>query len=569
MKIAFIVPAEDIRRNFLYRTGGLFYGHSNSITGPLILGNILKNAGHEVGVYEELERDVNFTKMKDADVIGIYTMTPNAVRAYKLADYFKREWGKRVLIGGMHASVMPEEALEHADQVVVGEAESVIVDVVEGKVKGKIIYSPVIDDLDTIPFPDYSLLKNPCRAANIMTSRGCPYSCSFCSTSRMFSPYRQRSPDSVIEELTLYKEMGFKYVNFQDDNFTANKKRTKEILRKMISYNLIFKESFFFGRTDIAYDEELLDLLRQANLKRVLIGIESLNQDSLDLINKKQNIDDIKRAGDLLAKYNIKLIASLVLGLDNDGKEEIRKAVNFCKKINAYQLQPAILTPYPGTPIYEQFEKERRIITRDWKYFDMTNVVFEPRNLTSWELQKEFFIALKSFYSLPSVFKIFRKFGFDAGIRRTGLWLIMNFAVYNFMKKSKVKDGNLYNWLSELDLFQRYFKKRLPELDIYRFNYSKSTDYTDDSRNASLVVCYFDSRKYNKRKLIESISLPKDITGICLAIKTYGQDEEHNIHFSLKNQDRFEEVNYKKFYKEIDHKNRECNGCVDTIPLEL
>src|SRR5690606_35918006 len=114
--------------------------------------------------------------------------------------------------------------------VVVGEAEKVIVDVMEGNIKEDIIYAPPIENLDDVPFPDYSLLKTPCQAANIMTSRGCPFNCIFCTTSRMFYPYRYRSPDNVIEELKLYKSMGFKYVNFEDDNFTANKPRAKEIL---------------------------------------------------------------------------------------------------------------------------------------------------------------------------------------------------------------------------------------------------------------------------------------------------------------------------------------------------
>ena len=132
MKIVFITPAADIRRNSVYRLGGSFYGQSNSITGPLILGRILKEAGHDVAVYEELYADVKPEDIKDADVIGIYTMTSNARRAYELADILRNEYKKRVIIGGMHVSSMPEEGAKHADQVIVGEAEKVIVDVIEG-----------------------------------------------------------------------------------------------------------------------------------------------------------------------------------------------------------------------------------------------------------------------------------------------------------------------------------------------------------------------------------------------------------------------------------------------------
>ncbi|QQY80828.1 B12-binding domain-containing radical SAM protein [Keratinibaculum paraultunense] len=377
-------------------------------------------------------------------------MTSNAPRAYELANIFKEEYKKRVIIGGMHASALPEEALKYADQVVVGEAEKVIIDLIEGNIKESIVYAPPVEDLDKIPFPDYSILKTPCQVANLMTSRGCPFSCIFCTTSRMFYPYRYRTPDNVIKELEMYKRMGFKYVNFEDDNFTANRNRAKEILKKMIQNDLVFRETFFFGRTDLAEDEELLALLRDAHLNRVLIGIESLNQESLDYIDKKQKIEDIEYCGQMLEKYKIKLIASIVLGLDYDTKEDIRKAVQFSKKINAYQLQPAILTPYPGTPLYEQFKKEDRILIKDWQHYDMMNVVFEPKTMTPWELQFEFFKAVNEFYNFKGAMKIFKIFGFEAGMRRLGLWIASKFGKTFFKKKTEKEDGNIYNQLYKL-----------------------------------------------------------------------------------------------------------------------
>lgn len=449
MKIVFITPAADIRRNAIYRLGGSFYGRSNSITGPLILGRILKDAGHTVEVYEELYKDLDFDTIKDADVFCIYTMTSNATRAYELGDIFRNKYKKKVLMGGIHASSKPDEALKHADQIIVGEGENAILDVVEGNITDSIVYAPPVKDLDTVPFPDYSILKTPCKVANVMTSRGCPFGCIFCTTSRMFYPYRKRTPDNVIEELQMYKDMGFKYVNFEDDNFTADKNRAKEILQKMIQNDLVFKETFFFGRTDMANDEELLALLRDAHLNRVLIGIESLNQESLEYIDKHQKIKDIERCGNILQKYKIKLIASIVLGLDYDTKEDIRKTVDFCKNINAYQLQPAILTPYPGTPVYDQFVKEDRMLIDDWQYYDMMNVVFRPKNMTPWELQSEFFHAVKEFYSFSGAMKMFKIFGFEAGMRRLGLWIASSFGMSFFKKKSNKEDGNIYNQLKE------------------------------------------------------------------------------------------------------------------------
>ena len=310
MKIVFIVPASDLRRIPLYRLGGKIYGQSNSITGPLILGGILKKAGYQVEAYEELNARLPLKHLlKDTDIFCLSLMTSNAPRGYELADIIHKHSNARVIMGGMHPTWLPEEALQHADQVIVGEGEKVILDVVEGRLNTRIVQGISLTNVDEAPFPDYSILKTPCVAANVISTRGCPYRCTFCTTSRMFAPYRQRSVDNVIDEIRMYKQMGFRYLNFEDDNFTADKERAKDICRRMIAEHLTFKESFFFGRTDLANDAELLQLLHDAHLTRVLIGIESLNQNALDEIHKGQNIEDIRKAGAACEKYKIRMIA--------------------------------------------------------------------------------------------------------------------------------------------------------------------------------------------------------------------------------------------------------------------
>ena len=431
MKIYFITPASDFRRSKIYRVGNRIYGPSNPITGPLILGSILKKTGHDVEVYEELFADVNYKKMSDGDVFCLYTMSSNAPRAYYIADKLHRETNARVIIGGIHASVLPEEALEHADQVIVGEGENVILDLIEGRLTNRIVYASGVMNLDEVPFPDYSILKTPCTTANVMSTRGCPYCCSFCTTSRMFYSYRERSVDNVIKELRYCKELGFKYMNFEDDNFTADKERTKEICRRMIEEGLVFKETFFFGRTDLANDEEMLDLLEKAHLNCVLVGIESLNQDSLDLINKRQNITDIENCAKALSRHKIRLIASLVLGIDTDSEQDIQRGVDFAKKIHAYQLQPAILTPFFGTDTYKKYQEENRIITNDWAVYDMMHVTFLPKKMTPWQLQQQFNLALKRFYTFSSSFEIMRTFGMSYGLRRMVLQYLLKLGLVN------------------------------------------------------------------------------------------------------------------------------------------
>lgn len=445
MKVVFIVPTTTLRRIPMYRWGGKIYGQSNSITGPLILGGILKKAGHQVEAYEELNANIHFNRLlKDTDVFCISIMTSNSVRGYELADIIHEKTHARVIMGGMHATWEPEEALKHADQVITGEGEKVILDVVEGRIKDRLVHGIPIENLDEVPFPDYSILKTPCEAANVISTRGCPYRCTFCTTSRMFAPYRQRSIDNVIREIRMYKDMGFKYLNFEDDNFTADKERAKEICRRMIRENLTFKETFFFGRTDLADDEELLQLLHDAHLTRVLIGIESLNQAALNSIHKGQNIENIRRAGAACQKYGIRMIASIVLGLDEDTIEDMNRSVEFAKSIHAYQLQPAVLTPFPGTPVYEKFKKEGRMITDDWSRFDMMNVTFRPAHETPWELQEEFYKASKYFYDFKSAKEIGQIFGKEYGRRRWGLALMARLGVWGAHVASKVAPGSVY-----------------------------------------------------------------------------------------------------------------------------
>ena len=422
MKIVFIVPAAGLRRIPMYRWSGKIYGQTNSITGPLILGGILRRAGYEVEAYEELNANIHFERLlRDTDVFCLSLMTSNAPRGYELADRIHEKSRARVIVGGMHPTWRPQEALEHADQVIVGEGEKVILDVIEGRITDRIVQGIPLENVDDAPFPDYSILKTPCTAANVISTRGCPYRCTFCTTSRMFAPYRQRSVDNVMAEIRMYKNMGFRYMNFEDDNFTADKARAKEICRRIIAEHLQFRETFFFGRTDMANDPELLDLLQQAHLTRVLIGIESLNQQALDAVNKHQNIEDIRRAGAACRDHGIRLIASIVLGLDQDSREDIRRSVAFAKEIDAYQLQPAVLTPYPGTPVWDEMVRTGRLLDTSWAQYDMMDVVFQPKNMTPWQLQEGFYHAANYFYDYRSARRIGKLFGAEYGWRRFGL----------------------------------------------------------------------------------------------------------------------------------------------------
>jgi len=428
VKIAFVVPASELHKSPLYRFGHTVYEPANSIPGPLILGRILADAGHSVDVYEELYRNLPLNKILRADLIGISTMTSTAPRAYQLADYF-RERGKKVILGGFHASVMPEEAALHADQVIVGEAEGVIADVVEGRYTDRIIYGKPVTDLDVVPFPDYSLLRTPVKIANFMTSRGCTHNCSFCSTTRMFHPRRIMSPHRVVEAIRWYRSQGFTRVNIQDDNFTADRERVKKILNLLIDNGLAFRETFFFGRIDVADDVELVELLMRTGFRIILVGMESMNETALASVNKQQSVNDVMKNAARLTAMGMKLSASVILGLDHDTKESIAEMIDFCRSIGAYSLQPPVLTPYPGTPLYDMLHENGRIITRDWQHYDMMHTVFRPVGMSPAELQNLFGWALKRFYSFGSVPRVVRQWGIKEGLKRVGLALSVRVAV--------------------------------------------------------------------------------------------------------------------------------------------
>ena len=171
------------------------------LLGPVYLGTILRNRGHEVEIYNENIHAPDYARLK-ADLIGISILTPTAKRGYEIAKRFPKE---KVIIGGVHASLLPNEALEYARQVVVGEAEEAIVDVVEGRRRESAVQGRPVEDLDALPLPDFSLIKGyrlPPLIMPISTSRGCPFNCSFCSVTKMFGrEYRFRSAESIINEM--------------------------------------------------------------------------------------------------------------------------------------------------------------------------------------------------------------------------------------------------------------------------------------------------------------------------------------------------------------------------------
>ena len=399
-----------------------------------IMATILKQKGLDVRVYCQDLEEIDYGDLYQSDLVGISLTTSTAPGGYQLADRLALR-GIPVVIGGPHATFLPDEALQHAPYCVRGEGEETIVELLDHLLEGSEPHDvaglsyrwngearhnparPLIQDLDSLPFPDLSLIHGHRRIkiTPILTSRGCPFDCTFCSVTEMFGcKYRLRSSDSVIEELKQYTR---KQIFFYDDNFAANRNRAKELCEKMIRSGLPAAWSAQ-ARVDVARDEELLRLMRRSGCFMLYMGLESVNPVTLDAFNKRQQVEEIEECIRKLHKYNIMVHGMFITGADDDEPQTIRDTVKFSLRNKIDTVQFSMLTPIPGTRLYRQLDKDGRIFTKDWTLYDAHHVVFEPSKMTPYVLQKETFKAMKRFYTLWQCLKLVFRFRFLAAFLR-------------------------------------------------------------------------------------------------------------------------------------------------------
>ncbi|MEF9475842.1 MAG: B12-binding domain-containing radical SAM protein [Candidatus Mariimomonas ferrooxydans] len=391
--------------------------------GTVLLATILKNRGYNTKVFIEDIARIDWKLLEDADIICISSITSTAPRAYDIAKRFINK-GIPIVIGGPHSTFMPEESLSCADYVIRGEGEETIVELIEhlesglplDNIKGLslktrqggIRHNPgreFISDLDTAPVPDFSLVYNwkKAKVMPVATSRGCPFACKFCSVIPMFGrKYRFKSINKVIEEIKAVANMS-PHVFFVDDNFAANKQRTKELLRAIADNNIDIEWSAQ-TRTDVAKDPELIQLMAETGCFGVFIGFESINPRTLALYNKHQGIDDINKCIKMLKKHSINIHGMFVLGSDTDDIQTIKNTHKYAEKLEIESVQFMMLTPLPGTPVFDELKEQGRIIHTDWSKYDAHHAVFEPKLMTAFELHVETLKAMAKFYSWKSIF---------------------------------------------------------------------------------------------------------------------------------------------------------------------
>ncbi len=375
------------------------------LLGPMYLAAMAKAAGHRVLILNEniLGRDVTSEELADADILCLSCITATIERGKRISALYRNvraaaHLPSRSIVGGIHASMLPDDVGAHFDQVVTGEAESVFLDIVDGVITEPLVRGSALENLDSLPFPDYSLIKGWGNRLlkPVMTSRGCPFDCNFCSVTKMFGrDYRAQSPARVWSEISRTAKGT---VFFVDDNFCADLNRSNEILDIMIA-NRFHRKWTAQVRTNVTQKPEFVRKMKQAGCKVVYVGFESINPQTLKDMNKRQTVDDIKRSIKVFRENNIMVHGMFILGSDADTKDMFRTTAEFSRESGLDYVQYSVLTPLPGTEVFEKFDTEGRILHKDWSYYDGMHVTFAPKQMTANELQRGMIECFGDFYS--------------------------------------------------------------------------------------------------------------------------------------------------------------------------
>lgn len=395
----------------------------------------------EVKIADENFKQISF---EDADLVGITAFTSSINRAYKIARNY-RDKGIKVVIGGIHASMLPDEVLQHADAVVVGEGEGiwdkVIKDFENNRLKGK-YFGPRLDLSQNQIMPRRDLLDARYVFNSIQTSRGCPFNCNFCTVSKYLGrEFRQRSARDVLDELQEIKgELFF----FLDDNLIGHsresKKRAVDIFEGMIKLGLN-KKWWMQTSIDAAADDHILKLASEAGCMLAFIGFESISATTLkDMkkgINLKIGIENYKKVIDAFHNHGIGVVGAFILGNDHESPHYYKEMARFLVRTGIDVVQLAILTPLPGTEFMAQMEKEGRLLYRsfpeDWDKYRLSYVVHEPEGIEPetiyignnyiknhiYSFPRNHYRMLRSFLSLKSLTNFYAVYRYNKAYKKS------------------------------------------------------------------------------------------------------------------------------------------------------
>src|SRR3989338_3334321 len=339
------------------------------------------------------------------DLVGITGFTAEIPSAYHIADNFRKK-GVKVVLGGVHVSALPDEALQHADAVVIGEAELVWHKLLEDFKRSGLKQKYKADnlcDMENMVTPRRDILNRKMYSGfnTLQATRGCPFNCDYCAVTAFFGhEFRVRPIDEVIAEI---KGFDTKEFFFMDDNIVGRPKYAKELFQRLIPLKITWGSQ---ASITMAKDPELLNLYARSGGKYAFIGLESLSQKNLESMHKGWNsAKDYKEAIKKIQDAGINVVGSFVFGLDEDDKTVFKTTFDFIMETRMDAAQFHILTPLPGTVTYNVLEKEGRIIDRDWAKYHTGEVVFQPKGMTVEELQNGYYWIFRNTYTIKNILK--------------------------------------------------------------------------------------------------------------------------------------------------------------------
>ncbi len=358
----------------------------------------------EVKLLDEAVEPIDFDDA--TNLVGITVNTYLARRAYEIAAEFRRR-GVPVVLGGVHPSLYPQEAQRHADAIAIGEAESIWPQIVRDAQQGKLqvrYQAQGYASLENLPLPRRDLLKQGAYLTTntIQTTRGCPFNCDFCSVTNFFGhTYRCRPLPDVLQEVeTLNLNRPLVFV---DDNIIGRPKYALELFRAIKSYNVRWGGQCSIN---LANEPELMRAAKESGCVAMFIGIESISQENLNDVHK--DINHVKKYAEAIQKihdYGIAINAGMILGMDHDDESVFERTLEFLETRRIEYATFHILTPVPGTVLFEQMERAGRIIDRDWSKYNGGYSVFQPKMMSPEALEEGYYWTYQQFYAMRSIMK--------------------------------------------------------------------------------------------------------------------------------------------------------------------
>jgi radical SAM superfamily enzyme YgiQ (UPF0313 family) len=430
-KLLLINPVNPRRKGLTINT--------NSRFPPLGLGIVAALTPDEWDV-EIIDENFEPFEYREADLVGLTAFTASVNRAYEIAGLY---WDKGIttLLGGIHASMLPDEALQYVDTVVSGEAETVWARIIADFEAGRLqrIYRGEWPDLKGMSKPRHDLFHSGYRFGSIQTARGCPMDCEFCSVTAFNGRrYRQRPVEEVLDELETIPQ---KMVFFLDDNIIGYGKQAMEravTLFKGIVERGIKKDWFCQASMNFADDEDVLEWAAESGCRMVFLGVEAENADALGEMNKKLNlkmkVDSYEEVFRRINRHGIAVLGAFIYGMDSDTPEALRRRTDYILGSGIDVMQTTYLTPLPGTRLFSKLLREERLLYTnfpvDWDHYDMTEVTHRPLSMEPDELAEAYYQNVCRLLSRRSIWRKFLKTWRATGSFVTAMWAYSSNANY-------------------------------------------------------------------------------------------------------------------------------------------